>query len=219
MVIILATVFTMNMDQAPPEMEYSEVLELFKNEQVESFVVEGTTLHLNLHEPLENGADSVSCELYSVDYFRDDVNDMVVAQHNAGVITDYDYDVGFILPWWVSVLPYLGVIILFAVLWYVMINRANGGGSSAGAARFGKARTKLGSDEAKKVTFADVAGCEEEKHELQELVDFLKNPSAYSAMGARIPKGVLLVGPPGTGKTLIAKAVAGEAWEIGRAHV
>ena len=79
------------------------------------------------------------------------------------------------------------------------------------AARFGKARTKLGSDEAKKVTFADVAGCEEEKHELQELVDFLKNPSAYSAMGARIPKGVLLVGPPGTGKTLIAKAVAGEA--------
>ena len=211
MVIILATVFTMNMDQAPPEMEYSEVLELFKNEQVESFVVEGTTLHLNLHEPLENGADSVSCELYSVDYFRDDVNDMVVAQHNAGVITDYDYDVGFILPWWVSVLPYLGVIILFAVLWYVMINRANGGGSSAGAARFGKARTKLGSDEAKKVTFADVAGCEEEKHELQELVDFLKNPSAYSAMGARIPKGVLLVGPPGTGKTLIAKAVAGEA--------
>ncbi len=211
MVIILATVFTMNMDQAPPEMEYSEVLELFKNEQVESFVVEGTTLHLNLHEPLENGADSVSCELYSVDYFRDDVNDMVVAQHNAGVITDYDYDVGFILPWWVSVLPYLGVIILFAVLWYVMINRANGGGSSAGAARFGKARTKLGSDEAKKVTFADVAGCEEEKHELQELVDFLKNPSAYSAMGARIPKGVLLVGPPGTGTTLIAKAVAGEA--------
>ena len=77
--------------------------------------------------------------------------------------------------------------------------------------KFGKARTKLGSEEQKKVTFADVAGCDEEKAELQEVVNFLKNPRSYTDMGARIPKGVLLVGPPGTGKTLIAKAVAGEA--------
>ena len=107
-------------------------------------------------------------------------------------------------------LPYLGVIIIFAILWYVMMNKANGGGAGA-AMKFGKARTRTGAEEKKKVTFADVAGCDEEKAELQEVVDFLKNPKSYTSMGARIPKGVLLVGPPGTGKTLIAKAVAGEA--------
>ncbi|MGI6029505.1 MAG: ATP-dependent zinc metalloprotease FtsH [Candidatus Heteroscillospira sp.] len=210
MVIILATVFTMNMEQAPAEMPYSDVLQLFADEKVESFVVEGTTLYLDLYEETEAGTDKISAELYSVNYFKQDVDELVKAQYEAGIITSYDYDVGFIMPWWVSLLPYLGVIILFAVLWYVMMNRAAGGGAN-GAAKFGKARTRLGSDEKKKVTFADVAGCEEEKSELQELVDFLKNPGAYSDMGARIPKGVLLVGPPGTGKTLIAKAVAGEA--------
>ena len=90
------------------------------------------------------------------------------------------------------------------------MNKAGGGGAP-GVGKFGKARTRLGSEEQKKVTFADVAGCDEEKAELQEVVNFLKNPRAYTEMGARIPKGVLLVGPPGTGKTLIAKAVAGEA--------
>jgi cell division protease FtsH len=93
-----------------------------------------------------------------------------------------------------------------------MMSKATGGGGGAGGTmKFGKARTRLASDEKKKVTFADVAGADEEKAELQEIVNFLKNPGAYTAMGARIPKGVLLVGPPGTGKTLIAKAVAGEA--------
>ncbi|MGE4352937.1 MAG: ATP-dependent zinc metalloprotease FtsH [Oscillospiraceae bacterium] len=209
MIIILATVFTMNMDQAPKELPYSEVLDLFKNEQVESFTVEGTTLYLNLYEELD-GSKKVTADLYSVDYFKEDVDDLVKQQYADGIITEYDYDVGFVLPWWVSFLPYLGVIILFSVLWYVMMNRASGG-AGGGAAKFGKARTRLGSDEKKKITFADVAGCEEEKSELQEIVEFLKKPSAYSDMGARIPKGVLLVGPPGTGKTLIAKAVAGEA--------
>jgi cell division protease FtsH len=96
-----------------------------------------------------------------------------------------------------------------AVLWYVMMSRA--GGAAGGAAKIGNARTRRGRDQNKKITIADVAGCEEEKNELQELVDFLKDPGSYSDMGARIPKGVLLVGPPGTGKTLMAKAVAGEA--------
>ena len=92
-----------------------------------------------------------------------------------------------------------------------MMNKAGSGGGEKTAMKFGKARTRLGSDEKKKVTFADVAGADEEKAELQEIVDFLKNPKKYIELGARIPKGVLLVGPPGTGKTLIAKAVAGEA--------
>lgn len=209
MVIILTTVFTMNMEQAPAKIPYSEILEMFNNEQVESFVVEGTTLYIELHEPV-NDSTKITCDLYSVNFFKQDVDELVKQQKIDGIIKEYDYDVGFIVPWWVSFLPYLGVIILFAVLWYVMMSRASGGGNS-GAAKFSKARTRMGTDEKKKVTFADVAGCEEEKHELQELVDFLKNPGSYSDMGARIPKGVLLIGPPGTGKTLIAKAVAGEA--------
>ncbi len=209
MIIILATVFTMNSEQQPKDIEYSEVLQLFEEEKVKSFEVVGTVLHITLHEPID-GETELARELYSVDYFKSDVDEIVKAQKAEGIIDNYDYDVGFILPWWVSFLPYLGVVILISVLWYVMISRA-GGGSGGGAAKFGKARTRLGSEEKKKVTFADVAGCEEEKNELQELVDFLKNPAAYSEMGARIPKGVLLIGPPGTGKTLIAKAVAGEA--------
>ena len=97
------------------------------------------------------------------------------------------------------------------VLWYSMIRSAQGGGGAGGVMKFSKARTRLGSEEKQKKTFADVAGADEEKEELQEIVEYLKNPAAYSQMGARIPKGVLLVGPPGTGKTLLAKAVAGEA--------
>jgi cell division protease FtsH len=106
-------------------------------------------------------------------------------------------------------IPYLLIMAAAMGLWYVMMNKAGGG--AGGIAKFSKARTKLGSDEKNKKTFADVAGCDEEKAELAEIVDFLKNPKAYTDMGARIPKGVLLVGPPGTGKTLLAKAVAGEA--------
>ena len=106
-------------------------------------------------------------------------------------------------------LPYLLVILGIGLMWFFMFSKGGGGGG--GAARFGKARTKMGHDEKKKVTFADVAGADEEKEELSEIVDFLKNPKKFVEIGARIPKGVLLVGPPGTGKTYIAKAVAGEA--------
>ncbi len=99
---------------------------------------------------------------------------------------------------------------LFIGVWYLLMNKAGGGGAP-GVGKFGKAHTRTGEENLKKVTFADVAGAEEEKEELSEIVDFLKRPQNYTAMGARIPKGVLLVGPPGTGKTLMARAVAGEA--------
>ena len=111
--------------------------------------------------------------------------------------------------WLVSILPYLLTsILMIGFLWYMMNQQGQGGNK---VMNFGRSRAKVNLDEKNKKTFEDVAGAEEEKEELQEVVDFLKNPKKFADLGARIPKGVLLVGPPGTGKTLLAKAVAGEA--------
>ncbi len=121
----------------------------------------------------------------------------------------YDYLPEPVLPWWVSILPYALIIIVFIILWVVMMNQAGKGGGKINS--FGKARVKMPTNDKNKVMFSDVAGADEEKAELQEIVDFLKAPEKFTALGAKIPHGVLLVGPPGTGKTLLAKAVAGEA--------
>ncbi len=112
-------------------------------------------------------------------------------------------------PWWLNLLPFAVIIVLFVVFWFVFMQQAQGGGNRVMA--FGKSRAKLHTDTKRRITFDDVAGADEEKDELKEVVDFLKNPRKYLELGARIPKGILLVGPPGTGKTLLAKAVAGEA--------
>ena len=112
---------------------------------------------------------------------------------------------------WLSLVPTLMIMVLFFVFFYVMSQQSQGGGGGRGVMNFGKSRAKMMSPDAKKVTFKDVAGVDEEKQELEEIVDFLKEPTRYTTMGARIPKGVLLVGPPGTGKTLLARAIAGEA--------
>ena len=145
--------------------------------------------------------------------FYDDLHELIDQQWTARIIEDYDYPPGFVAPWWLSYLPYLLIFVCFGLLMYFMFARQAGGGGSAdrSAGRFGRARTKSLADQGKKVTFDDVAGADEEKEELQEIVEFLRDPQRFTALGARIPKGVLLVGPPGTGKTLIAKAVAGEA--------
>ncbi len=115
-------------------------------------------------------------------------------------------------PIWVSALPTIGMLVLLAVLWYVFMKQSQGGGTGK-AMSFGKSRAKMVKDDdpSKKITFADVAGLDEEKEELSEIVDFLKNPAKFARLGARIPKGVLLVGPPGTGKTYLSKSVSGEA--------
>lgn len=112
-------------------------------------------------------------------------------------------------PWWVSILPFAMIIILFGVFWFVFMQQAQGGGNRVMS--FGRSRARLYNEDKNKITFNEVAGADEEKDELKEIVDFLKNPKKYIQLGARIPKGVLLVGPPGTGKTLLGKAVAGEA--------
>ena len=211
-ILLIISIYSMlNLDPGTgTELKYSEIVELFRNEQVESFVVDAKgKLVLKLREPYgEYERYSVALADFSVFYY--DMNDLIMEQKAAGILTEYDYEPPKAGSWLLSFVPYLIIMVVFGILWYSMMMRAQGGGAG-GIAKFSKARTRLGSQEKKKKTFADVAGIDEEKEELQEIVGFLKNPGAYTEMGARIPKGVLLVGPPGTGKTLLAKAVAGEA--------
>ena len=220
-VILLAVILTINNgNKTTKEIPYSEVRDLFLQEKVVSFSAEGNVLTLVLRDE-----SVVTCTLSTISIFYNDlyadrqsvdaygnvtVYNIIQDQKSKGILTEYDFPPEWEAPWWATFLPYLVVMGLFAAVWFFAMNRMQGGGAG-GVARFTKARTRLGSEEKKKVTFADVAGCEEEKEELAEIVHFLKNPKQYTDIGARIPKGVLLVGPPGTGKTLLAKAVAGEA--------
>ena len=210
LLILVAVIFTMSKDSEPGQLEsYSELVDLFQSEQVQSFTTEGNKIVLQIRTDDPENPEQKSYDLYSFNVFYSDFNEMIMDQHQRGVLETYDYSEGFVVPWWASIVPYIILMGGAMALWYVMMNRMGGG--AGGVARFCKARTRLGSDEKNRKTFADVAGCDEEKEELAEIVDFLKDPKAYTSMGARIPKGVLLVGPPGTGKTLLAKAVAGEA--------
>ncbi len=194
------------------QMEYSQVRQLFLQEKVQSFTIDsGGTLTMELREPVDGG-NTVRYELYDFQLFYDDLNDLVQEQYASGIIQHYDYPEPVRVNWLMELLPMIAAVGLFALVWYFLMVRSQGGGAGADRmARFGTARTRTLTDKDKKVTFADVAGADEEKEELREIVEFLKDPKKYLSLGARIPKGVLLVGPPGTGKTLLARAVAGEA--------
>ena len=214
LVILAATVFSMLGGKKQEELTYSDLVDLFKAEKVQSFVTRGDEIVLELRTGEKDGegeeiTETKAVALYSFSVFYEDFHELIAQQHEEGIIETYDYKEGFVVPWWVGLLPYIILIALAMWFWSSMMKQAGGG--TGGFAKFSKARTRLGSEEKDRKTFADVAGCEEEKEELREIVDFLRDPKAYTAMGARIPKGVLLVGPPGTGKTLLAKAVAGEA--------
>ena len=194
---------------------YGQIRRLLEEQQVSQVVVEDNTVTLWLKEPAD-GQATVRYDVGNPQWFYDDFNDLIVEQQRLGIIADYDYPQGWVPPYWMTYLPWVAILVVFGLLWYFMFLRqagAGGGGGGGGdrTARFGRARTRTGADEQKKVTFEDVAGAEEEKEELREIVEFLRDPKRYLELGARIPKGVLLVGPPGTGKTLLAKAVAGEA--------
>ena len=187
---------------------YSQVRSYFLNEQVTAFQVEDNqTLVLQL----EDGKVWYH-RLADVELFYNDLGDVIDQQQADGILKEFDIQPAYEMPLWLQItIPIVGTVVVVMVIWGVMAMRQqNAQGGQGGMSRFGKARTVQG-DGTVKVTFADVAGADEEKAELQELVDFLRNPQKYIDLGARIPKGVLLVGPPGTGKTLLAKAVAGEA--------
>ncbi|MDR3983586.1 MAG: ATP-dependent zinc metalloprotease FtsH [Dysosmobacter sp.] len=215
LVIVLCASYLLRMDNQVPQLEYSQVRQLFEQEKVESVTFpDEHTLELHLREKVKSlgDTDTVRYRIYDFAIFYEDLNDLIVEQKAAGIITSYDYPAAPTTNWLATLLPYVLVAVVLGLLWYFLIARAQGGGMGPDKmAKFGTARTRTLTDKDRKITFADVAGADEEKEELQEIVEFLKDPKKYISLGARIPKGVLLVGPPGTGKTLLAKAVAGEA--------
>jgi len=216
LLLLLLTLFAVNtlqqMNRAD-DPSYSQIRTLFEQEKVKNFSVKDNVLTMTVRGEGDD-TSTVTYELSNFYVFYNDLHELIDQQRSEGIIEDYDYPMGVQGSWWYQYLPYLLVILVMAGLAYMLFLRqsaASGGGGGPGPNRFGHARTRTLADQGKKVTFNDVAGADEEKEELQEIVEFLRDPQRFTALGARIPKGVLLVGPPGTGKTLIAKAVAGEA--------
>ena len=213
LMLALALIFALaagvfSLHSTPAGIPYSEVLDQFRNEKVSSFTLEGSTLTLRLRG--ENGAEkSVTASIGDTELFHKDLDELIAEQYASGVLTSYNYLPAPGTPWYRAALPYVVVGVILLVVFFVLMGRANGGPSAM--AQFTRANAHFGLSGKEKVTFADVAGADEEKAELQQIVDFLRNPKRFYDMGAHVPKGVLLVGPPGTGKTLLARAVAGEA--------
>ena len=184
---------------------YSTVCEQFRSENVRSFEYDNGVLTLELRKPYQNEAYSVSHKLADLGLFYEDLGTLIAEQQESGVLQSYNYVPMRQTPWYVRMLPEMLLSVIMIALVYMVLVR-----NSGGMMKFGHANARVGSGR-DKVMFSDVAGADEEKAELQEIVDFLRDPAKYRRIGARIPKGVLLVGPPGTGKTLLARAVAGEA--------
>ena len=197
-----------SMNSAQPKVEYRTIVDYFRNQQVTEYELDFGTGELTMKLNDEKKS-TVTYAVPNLSLFLQDTHELVEqynAEHPDAPIKQY-YDAAEPIPWWVDMLPLLFTVLLMGAFWYFLMKRS-GGGSNPMA--FAKLKPKQ-QDPHNRVTFADVAGADEEKEELEEIVQFLKDPGKFNALGARIPKGVLLMGPPGTGKTLLAKAVAGEA--------
>jgi len=207
--VIMALILMMfNSVSSPTGMKYSEFRRELNAGNVKSVVVKTLEADVILAAPSGNFAPDFR---YTISFLsQDSFMELLDNAFDEGKLQSYDIEKKASPPWWLEMLPMFAMVILFVFFWIFFIQQSQGGGNRVMS--FGKSRARMASDDSKnKVRFSDVAGADEEKAELEEIVEFLKEPRKYVELGARIPKGVLLVGPPGTGKTLLAKAVAGEA--------
>ncbi len=206
-VLLLFIVMVYTSTGKPPELSYSQLLSHIQNSNVQSIALKSDEATVELINA-NKGAKTKIYVTYisSVDSFTE----MVTDAYKSGQVKDFRVERPMSAPWWIQILPTIGLIVVFVIFWVFFLQQSQGGGGNR-VMSFGKSRARISTDEKRKVTFEDVAGADEEKEELKEIVDFLKSPKKFIELGARIPKGVLLVGPPGTGKTLLARAVSGEA--------
>ena len=204
-VLFILTVYTTS--GSPAQLSYTEMLSQLQSSNVDSVILKGDEATVKLITARQ-GSKNNEYVVYisSVDTFTG----MMTEAYKSKQLKEFRVERPPSAPWWVAILPTIGLIVVFVIFWVFFLQQSQGGGGNR-VMSFGKSRAKMSTDDKKKVTFEDVAGADEEKEELKEIVEFLKSPKKFIELGARIPKGVLLVGPPGTGKTLLAKAVSGEA--------
>ena len=222
-IVVIAESFSLFSAPSAEKLNYNDLLQLVQEEKIAALSFTGNDavgLYKSSSIPSASFPDryDFTCTVDRDAFFS---SARVIRAKALGVSADEvdDNDLGFtvqyqkpaVTPWYIEFLPYLVVMVLMAFFWLAVMRAQSGGGANNKVMNFGKSRAHMADPSKNKITFADVAGADEEKEELAEIVDFLKNPKRFTDMGARIPKGVLLVGPPGTGKTLLAKAIAGEA--------
>lgn len=216
-VLLIAAVWFLSVNQTDTSVKYSQIVEMFENNEVKEFNLDlssGALTYKTFANPEKEQKYSVPSVAYFLDDIREDVDAYNAAQTDKTKKITYNYEKGSSGNWFTSMIPSILMLVAIIALGFYAFRKMNAAmmNDTNKTLGFGKIRTKsLVEDEKRTTTFADVAGCDEEKEELSELVEFLKAPQKFTDLGARIPKGVLLVGPPGTGKTLLARAVAGEA--------